>query len=308
MPIMIVLAAGLVIVVALLLILPARRSRDRMMTFGPQAVIDQERIDLDLEREVLLTSLAELAVDRVRNKLPDDDYERLKATDERRLLQVLEKLDAPAQAPAAQASAAKPSAPQAAGLHWAASLSILLVVIGGGLGLHQYLLSVQQARVEAAQQPMGAGMPNPQEMVAQLETRLRDNPNDLEGQIMAGRSYMVLDRLDEARRAWAKVLELDPKNAEANFNWGVLLLTNRKIDDPALFQEALTHFDIAHVKLPQEPALLWYRGIIFVHLKRYSEADESWTQAYQSLQPGTEDANFVRQALEQLRAGTPPLF
>jgi cytochrome c-type biogenesis protein CcmH len=162
--------------------------------------------------------------------------------------------------------------------------------------------------VAAFQRQAGESMPDPREMVVRLEARLRDNPNDLEGQVMAGRSYMVLDRLDEAARAWTKVLELDSRNGEAHFNIGVLLLTTRKVNDPQLFQQALDHFDIAYVKLPQEPALLWYRGIVYVHVGRFNDADESWTAAYQNLQPGSEDAEFVRKALEQLRAGTPPLF
>ncbi|MEW6325316.1 MAG: hypothetical protein AB1515_08015 [Nitrospirota bacterium] len=306
---MIALAVGLAIVTAALLVFPFWRRQDRTSSFQLDSAADQDRIDLELEREILLSSLAELEVDRVREKLPADDYERLKATDERRLLQVLEQLDAlaaaeaPAPPPPTRAKPARSRIP-----HWAASLAILLVVIGGAAAIHMKLLGLEEARLAAAQRQMGAGMPDPREMVARLEARLRDNPNDLEGQVMAGRSYMVLDRIEEAKRAWAKVLELDPKNAEANFNWGVILLTTRKLDDPALFQEALDHFNVAFVKLPQEPALLWYRGIAFVHLRRYADADDSWTTAYQNLQPGSEDANFVRQALEQLRAGNPPLF
>ena len=48
------------------------------------------------------------------------------------------------------------------------------------------------------------------EMVAKLEARLKENPDDLQGQIMAGRSYQALGRTAEAQQAWAKVLELDP--------------------------------------------------------------------------------------------------
>ncbi|HTP42342.1 MAG TPA: hypothetical protein VML36_07945, partial [Nitrospiria bacterium] len=66
--------------------------------------------------------------------------------------------------------------------------------------------------------------------------------------------------------------------------------------------------DIAYTKLPQEPALLWYRGIVFVHQKRFDDADAAWTAAYQNLQPGSEDSKIVRQALDQLRAGKPPLY
>jgi len=182
------------------------------------------------------------------------------------------------------------------------------VVFGGAAGLYLQLFTVQQARATAVRQQLGQGMPDPKQMVARLEARLRDNPNDLEGQIMAGRSYMALERSGDALRAWTKVIELDPKNPEAHFNIGVILLTTRKTDDPKLFEEAMAHLDIAYVKLPQEPALLWYRGIVFVHQKRYSDADAAWTAAYQNLQPGSEDSKFVRQALGQLRSGKPPLF
>jgi cytochrome c-type biogenesis protein CcmH len=305
-----------ILIVALLagvlftLIWPLRRQAERPILLGPDAASNQERVDLELEREILLSSLAELEIDRVRDKLEEQDYDRLKATDERRLLQVLEKLDAlAAQESVAHRVTRKAAAPPPrTSLHWAATTAVALFVLGGTAGIYLQLFSLQQARATAVQQQLGQGMPDPKEMVARLEARLKDNPNDLQGQIMAGRSYMALERPADAMRAWAKVVELDPENAEAHFNIGVILLTTRKTDDPKLFQEALAHFNIAYAKLPQEPGLLWYRGIVFVHQKRYKEADDAWTAAYQNLQPGSEDSKFVRQALEQLRAGKPPLF
>jgi cytochrome c-type biogenesis protein CcmH len=304
----VVLIAG----VLFTLLWPLRRQAERPILLGPDAASNQERVDLELEREILLSSLAELEVDRVRDKLEAHDYDRLKATDERRLLQVLEKLDAlavqEAAAPAPRRTATKAVAPPRTSLHWAATMAVALFVLGGSAGIYLQLFSIQQARAVAVQQQMGQGMPDPKEMVARLEARLKENPNDLQGQIMAGRSYMALERPADAMRAWTKVVDLDPTNAEAHFNIGVILLTTRKTDDPKLFQEAMDHFNIAYAKLPQEPALLWYRGIVFVHQKRLKEADEAWTAAYQNLQSGSEDSKFVRQALEQLRAGNPPLF
>lgn len=304
----VVLIAG----VLFALVWPLRNRAASPILLGAEAVRDQERIDLELEREILLSSLAELEVDRVREKLATHDYDRLKATDERQLLRVLERLDAltaPETAAPAPRRAAGPTLPSPrSSLHWAATTAVVLVVLGGGAGLYLRLFAVQQARADAVQQQLGQGMPDPKQMVARLEARLRENPNDLQGQIMAGRSYMALERTGDALQAWAKVIELDSKNAEAHFNVAVILLSTRKTDDPKLFQEAMEHLDIAYVKLPQEPALLWYRGIVFVHQQRYSDADAAWTAAYQNLQPGSEDSKFVKQALEQLRAGKPPLF
>lgn len=309
-----VLLVLLIVGVLFVLIWPFRRQAEHQTLLGPDADLNQEQVDLELEREILLSSLAELEVDRVRDKLAQQDYERLKATDERRLIQVLEKLDAlTARATAVPvAPAARRSTPAGPStrrpLHWTATAAVVLFVLGGAGALYLQLFTMQRARATAVQQQLGQGMPDPKAMVARLEARLKANPNDLEGQIMAGRSYMALERPGDALTAWAKVIELDPKNPEAHFNIGVILLTTRKTDDPKLFQEAQDHFDIAYARLPQEPALLWYRGIIFVHQKRYTEADAAWTAAYQNLQPGSEDSKFVRQALEQLRAGKPPLF
>ena len=91
-------------------------------------------------------------------------------------------------------------------------------------------------KFDRAQREMGQEGPNPLEMVARLEERLRENPDDLQGQIMAGRSYLALERFDEAKQAWTKVLELDPRNHEAHFNLGVILIERRTFDDPEIFK------------------------------------------------------------------------
>ena len=149
-------------------------------------------------------------------------------------------------------------------------------------------------------------MPDPRQMVEQLEARLRANPNDLEGQIMAGRSYTALDRIPEAGKAWSKVLELNPRNHEAHYNLGVLLINTRKFDDPEMFKAALAHFDAALVNVPMEPGVNWYRGLALWYLKQYSGTDAAWSTAAENLPSGSEDLEFVKSALIKLRAGQVP--
>lgn len=299
-------------IVMLVLSHPFWSKNQASMPVGYDVSEDQERTDLEVERQILLNSLSELDVDLAQGGLAQTDYQRLKATDERRLLQILDKLDRPAQAdrtPAARKE--KPSPQLAPVMHWTGSALLGLLVIGSASGIYYYLHWKQTAALQSAQRQAGAGgqgMPDPREMVARLEARLKTNPNDLQGQIMAGRSYLAMERIEDATKAWNKVLELDPKNYEAHFNLGVILLQKRKIDDPKIFQEALVHFDAAMIGIPQEPAVLWYKGVALVHLKRYKEAEESWTGAFQNLAPGTEDAKFVKQALDNLRTGKPPLY
>ncbi len=57
---------------------------------------------------------------------------------------------------------------------------------------------------------------SPQAMVARLEKRLEDNPQDMDGWLMLGRSYMVMEQYPRAMRAYERADRLAAgKNAEA---------------------------------------------------------------------------------------------
>jgi cytochrome c-type biogenesis protein CcmH len=304
-----VIVGAILTTVIVLMSLPLWRKTPMPILMGPEATKDQERIDLEIEKQTLLNSLAELDLDLSQGRFTEKDYHRLKAVDEHRLVQVLSKLDQLSK----ENRPAGPSRPQPAlpsgGFHWAISVVMSLIIIGSAAGIYSYIQGKQRAfQVAQEEGQPSQTMPNPLEMVARLETRLRENPNDLQGQLMAGRSYMTLQRFDDARKAWSKVLELDPRNHEAHYFIGLILLQSAPRDDKESLEEALGHFEVALVKVPREPAVLWYKGVALVHLERYSEADESWTTAFQNLAPGTEDAEYVKQALQSLRAGNPPQF
>jgi len=55
----------------------------------------------------------------------------------------------------------------------------------------------------------GSGVPDVAAMVSRLEQRLADNPDDLEGWAMLGRSYIVLNRPEDALKALDHALALD---------------------------------------------------------------------------------------------------
>ena len=231
------------------------------------------------------------------------DYERLKATDERRLLQVLDRLEELKEMEASPAAELTDRRTRRGG--WGRAIASGFIVLLASLGIYGLLQFQQGQRILEAQERMGGG-PNPLEMVAKLETRLKENPDDLQGQIMAGRSYQALDRLPEAKKAWEKVLELDPKQNEAHYNLGVAMIETRKFDDPELFKEALAHFDVVLKDLPNQPAVNWYRGLALWYLDRKQETDAAWTLASQNMEPGSKDAEFVKDALTKLRAGQVP--
>ena len=289
-------------IVLFALTLPFWRRDPSPISFGLDDNQEQEYADLQVERGVLNQSLQELEMERVQGRMEQADYERLKATDEHRLLQVLDRLETLKDGRSREDSTAQEKALQRKG--WVPAIASGLVVLLASVGIYSILQIQAAQKLMAIEAQMGG--PNPMEMVPKLEARLKENSDDLQGQIMAGRSYQALGRAAEARQAWKKVLELDPKQHEARYNYGVLLIDSRKIDDPKLFQEALKHFDTVLADLPNQPAVNWYRGIALWYLDRKQETDEAWSLAAQNMEPGSKDLAFVKESLTKLRTGQAP--
>ncbi len=290
-------------IVLFALTLPFWRRDPSPISFGFDDNQEQEYADLQVERGVLNQSLQELEMERAQGRMELADYERLKATDEHRLLQILDRLEILKDGRKGDDGNVHKTAPQRKG--WVPAIASGLVVLLASIGIYSALQIQAAQKLMAVEAQMGGG-PNPMEMVAKLEARLKENPDDLQGQIMAGRSYQALGRTAEALKAWEKVLELDPKQHEARYNYGVLLIDSRKIDDPKLFQEALKHFDMVLADLPNQPAVNWYRGIALWYLDRKQETDAAWSLAAQNMEPGSQDLAFVKESLTKLRAGQAP--
>jgi cytochrome c-type biogenesis protein CcmH len=94
-------------------------------------------------------------------------------------------------------------------------------------------------------------------MVQKLEKHLQDQPDDLRGWLMLGRSYLALDRIDDAVAAYEHAHRLDSQNADAAMGLGeaVSLKAGGQITPAAslLFEQALA-------LAPENPKALLYGG------------------------------------------------
>jgi len=297
----VVLAAVIIIVVVLFIAWPLFRNSTKPLPAGIYPAGGEEDVDLEAEKQNILASLTDLESDLQGGKLTQSDYERLKDIDEHRLAGILDKIDNAATADkisaGIQARGDSPEPlPRFRAMNIAGFILLAILVIGGASGVYYY----QNVRLQNQNQDSAA---NPLEMVAQLERKLRENPNDLQGQIMAGRSYMTIQRPEDARNAWSKVIELDPANVEAHYSMGYLLIQTADSGDPRKFEQAIGHLDAALLLSPGLPAALYYKGLALTHLKLYDEAENSWNSALQGLPPGSEDAEFVKDAIRKLKGG-----
>jgi len=290
------------ILVIFALTLPFWRKDPTSSFLNEQDTRNQELADLDIEREVLAQSIRELEVEHEQGRMLADDYLQLKATDEHRLLNVLDRVECLK----AQSSDQSEPSPLPRRRPWIPITLCTVFVIVASFGVYTFVQWQAIQKLAAVQGLGGNGQPNPLEMVAKLEKRLKDHPDDLQGQIMAGRSYQALARYNKAKQAWNKVLELDAGNQEAKFNLGIILVETRKFDDPEIFRQALGYFDDILVDQPNQPGVNWYRGVVLWHLKRNREAEQAWAVTVKNLKPGSEDRKFVKAALTKLKAGARP--
>ncbi len=309
----VIIAAVLVIIVLFLIAWPLfwNSKRPPLTVTGVEG--GNESADLEIEKENILTSLRDMESDLQGGTLSQTDYERLKDIDEHRLAGILDRIDS-ATADAKEttgsirtANTIWPSA-RFRTMNIAGLIILVLLVAGGASGVYYYQnVKLQEQNLETMMENQTGtamdGSPNPLEMVARLERKLRENPDDLQGQMMAARSYMTIHRTEDAKKAWSKVIELDPANVEAQYSLGYLMIETADSGDPRSFEQAIRQFDAALLLSPGLPAALYYKGVALTHLKRYDEAEKSWETALQGLPPGSEDAEFVKDALRKLKSG-----
>ncbi|MFQ5598325.1 MAG: tetratricopeptide repeat protein [Nitrospiria bacterium] len=298
----------LLLIVIGVMVFPFFRPTDTLLVAGHAASLDEESVNLEIERQTLAASLSELEVDFEQGRLSSPDYDRLKLGFEHRLLDVLDRLDSLKKefTPKRKRKTSKSPLKE---IKWIPTISLSLLLVGGSTGVYNLVhWKFEREAFVSDGASEGPAMPpvNPMEMVARLEKKLKENPDDLQGQMMIGRSYMALERWDDAKKAWTKVLELDPRNYTAHYRLGEIILSNPSKGTREEAEEALFHFDKALISVPQDASILWARGIALLQLGRIAEADETWTEAFQYIPRNTESSEMVRKALEDIRAGRIP--
>jgi len=140
------------------------------------------------------------------------------------------------------------------------------------------------------------------EVVAQLEARLRANPGDLEGWRMLGRSYLVSNRFDQAVAAYEKASSLTGgKNPEIELDLAEALVLTEK---PAAQDKARGIIDAALAADGNNQKALWYSGVMAARAGDDATAKERFTKLLESDPPPQIREILVAQ-LEKLGATVP---
>lgn len=262
-----IIVAALLLGAALLFIVPPLIRRE-----PADAAVERRTLNITVYRD----QLAEMERDLQNDVLTPEQYRQGREELERRLLEDV-----------AETPGAAPPAPRSA----RASALVLIVLIPllavSGyllLGAPGILLSPQSAPMAAAGQGDMAHQIN--QMVARLEQRLASEPDNAEGWAMLGRSYLVLERFDDARGALEKAVSLNLKTPDLLVDYAdTLAMTGGQ----SLEGRPLELINEALALDPNNHKGLWLAGTAAYERADYRAALDYWRRLY-AMVPKDSDA------------------
>lgn len=135
-------------------------------------------------------------------------------------------------------------------------------------------------------------------MVASLEARLAQNPDDPEGWLMLGRSYRYFGRYKEAADAYFKAAPIVQISPVALTEYAEALARS---SGQGFTKEAVRQLERALLLDPQEPFALTLAGTAAFQRGDHQEAIGYWQTVLELLPPGSEAAQAIADGIETAR-------
>lgn len=178
------------------------------------------------------------------------------------------------------------------------SIPLLALAIYGLIGPAELpeILAGQAALAEQTQQTHnGKQLPDVAKMVARLEERMKKDPENAKGWLMLGRSYMYMQRLNDAGEAFKKSLMLDKNNPETLTDYAEALAMIRQGN----MKGKPAEYVLQALKLaPTLPKALWLAGAAKMQSKDYQDAINYWQRLMQEHDLGSKGALELQKRID----------
>ena len=232
----------------------------------------------EMNAAVFRDQLRELDADLAAGTLAQADYDRAKQEIESRVLEDFTPIE---------------KAPAAPGGNRFVAYSVLTVpLVAVGIYFAVGSPSAINPQQDSSQREIEA-------MVERLAARLKENPDDVEGWKMLGRSYGVLGRFPEAIEAYAKAATRAPRDADVLVDLAdVLAMANgqRLEGEPEKLVERALALDPQNLKgLALSGTAAFVRG-------DFARAAAQWEKMLPLVGSDSEDARVIRGNIEEARA------
>lgn len=138
---------------------------------------------------------------------------------------------------------------------------------------------------QLVEQAAGEKLPPVTQMVEALAERLRNNPDNVEGWQMLGRSYMILERPEDAVRAYGRAYDLaGDSNPQLIVDYAEALAF---LNENQMLGKPLELVNQALKLQPDMPKALWLKGFAFYQNNDYPNAVLIWQKVVAN--PGVSD-------------------
>lgn len=173
------------------------------------------------------------------------------------------------------------------------------------LGLALYF---QLGRVDLLEAPRPAGetAAGPADLAARIEQlakRLANDPDDLEGWVLLGRSLQTMGQAERAATAYEFALKLAPEDADLKAFYAQALAEahqgSLKGKPTEIIGEILE-------REPEHPTGLWLAGLAAAERRDTGKAVEYWRKLKSLLPPGGEDRQAIDRYIAQVQGQAPP--
>ncbi len=286
-----VIAAVLTVLVLLILIIPILRTTQQSTTSNNRTTLN---IQLSRDR------LHELERDYHQKGLDQSQYQAMKQELELSLAKDLES--------APESSTEQSTPAQGKWVAWVLVLFVPIVAVSLYLNYGDLRAFDPSAQAQAntrqtgspTQQPSAASI---EKMVDGLAKRLQQEPNDPQGWMMLGRSYMVMGRYKLASNAYAQLQKLvgDDVNVLLQYAQAKVMSNNEQWDASsiAMVEKALTIE-------PENPVALSLTGILAARRGNRDTAISMWRKAQTTMQPNSTEYNELENMIASLSGNTTP--
>lgn len=174
----------------------------------------------------------------------------------------------------------------------------LYLVIGDTRGLLPQAQLANATQMNRGGGDAPTGHDNFSSVLENLIERLNQNPEDIEGWIMLGRTYAIMERYTEASNTYAKLAELVPDNPQILSDYAdVLAMKNQGTlagKPTELIHEAL-RID------PQYPKALALAGTAAFEQEKYDQAAAHWEKLLEVIPADSQLAKSVKDSISEAK-------
>jgi len=186
------------------------------------------------------------------------------------------------------------------------AVALAVLIPASAFGLYAYLggggMALQPAGT-LAEGPAGDAAGSMDAVIQRLETRLREQPQDVQGWELLGQSYLAQGRFSEAEAAYARAYELKGDEPTLLVRYAEAMARARDGDLSGRPSELLAK---ALELAPNDELTLWFGGLAAYQRGERERTVSLWQKLLAMQQPGSEAEQAISRQLAQIQAEIAP--